>query len=136
MPRRPTSPSLPSALGPPTLAAAPVLDVAAFERLRGALGDAGVLADVAGEFGRSLPAYLDDVRRAERTGDLAAVGAAAHRMRGGAGVFGLAALAAHALRLENAAHAGLAGDARALVADLDAPARAALDALMRALGEA
>jgi len=68
--------------------------------------DPAAIAALAKRFADSARASVDDIRSAERTGDLAALAAAAHRLKGAALTLGATALADIAGRIEAAAKAG------------------------------
>ncbi|MCU1381258.1 MAG: sensory box histidine kinase/response regulator [Acidimicrobiales bacterium] len=77
----------------------------AFDTLASAAGP-DVLIDLIDTFADDSQRQLDELQQALLSGDLAAVAAAAHRIRGAAGVFGATELSATCTTIEGAAHAG------------------------------
>jgi HPt (histidine-containing phosphotransfer) domain-containing protein len=76
-----------------------------FDTLAAAAGPV-VLIDLIDTFTDDSQRQLDELRQALLSGDLAAVAAAAHRIRGAAGVFGATELSDTCTTIEDAAHAG------------------------------
>jgi hypothetical protein len=76
-----------------------------FDTLAAAAGH-DVVMELIETFSDDSQRQLDDLLQALHSGDLATVAAAAHRIRGAAGVFGATDLADTCTTIEDAAHAG------------------------------
>jgi CheY-like chemotaxis protein/HPt (histidine-containing phosphotransfer) domain-containing protein len=97
-------------------------------------GDTGLLAVLAAMFVEQCPAQVEEVRAALERGDLAAAREVAHSLKGSSASLGAGPLAAAALRMERAAHAGELDGARAAWPGFRAEAERAC-AAMAAAGE-
>ena len=82
-------------------------------------GKARLLADVVGVFLADAPAMLERLRRAARAGDADEVAAAAHAIKGAAGLFSQGDAFECARRLEKIARAGDLSSTDAACADLE-----------------
>lgn len=101
------------------------------KRLLSELGDmlGPRLDSVIETFVGHLSTYLGDIQQAVTDGDLAAVHAVAHKLKGGAGAIGATSLSDAAAALERAAAGGNADVVPTLAAPIPALAKATVIAL-------
>ncbi|MBF8301155.1 MAG: barA 2, partial [Acidobacteria bacterium] len=92
-------------------------------------GKAALLADVVGVFLADMPIMLGRLRTAARAGDADEVAAAAHAIKGAAGLFSQGEACERARRLEQIAHAGDLPSIDAACADLEQAVSALIEEL-------
>jgi two-component system, sensor histidine kinase and response regulator len=92
-------------------------------------GKAALVADVAGVFLADTPAMLERLRTAARAGDAGQVAAAAHAIKGAAGLFSQGKAFECARRLEKVARAGDLSSLDAVCADLETAVSSLTDEL-------
>lgn len=115
---------------------APVLDRAAFERLRDDLGATDLLTRLLDIFRTQTPEHLETLRVAVFKGDAGEASRIAHTLKGGAQTLAASRMAALCRTLEERGRKGSLASAPALVANIEAAFDEARDALAAELAQA